>query len=1240
MSLWKSPVLYFGIALFLAVAAALLAPFVLDWNSYKPQLEAYGQRLSGRQVKIDGDVQVRLFPIPRLEADDVRIFNEGSSDTVLAASDKVVVEVTLGGLLNGSLDVQAINFDAPVINFIRRADGSLNFLLKPDEELRNSALLKKVKLERITFKNGTLVMRDESKNFERAINNFDAVLSANSIEGPWRLNGTGIQGGRAIGLNFTTSVYENDQPFGLGLKITPQDVALPQISIDGKLDKQKLSGTLRAEAVPRDGAKSSKENTISNLTMTAKLDADFNRVKLTSVKITPRNIGDGTTLVEGEITAELGDSVRISSTLEAPRINLSGVVNADGRSGIDASYLMSSLDGFIKGVPENWQVSTQASIATLTLSDGAIEEIAFNAEADQNSVRIRKFSGKSPGRSRFLFEGLAFPTPAGTTDLGGKLSFESADTREFLRWWKPDAVPAITKFWAGSRGRVKGETEVNWSYGRVELTKVRYELDGVQGTAELSYPAQGEGRSAIAVSQPVLDLDQYLTKSGGPTAKDSRLDWFSVFKQFSGEGTGSERQVTLNTGRLTLNGVPMQLVDIDLVTGPAGLIIKRFDVNAIAGADLKVEGQVMTTANGSKGGIEIKVAAQDLQGLIRLAGLPEAPTVALASLGPTNLRGYIDFSPDEKGTNANLIIEGDSAKMSLRGTGKVSVPPLEQTAKLEGDFVLTAADASQLVQWVGYQGETSGAAATMTTKFNGDVDAGVQVQSQITGFGSDLKLDGTVALTAERDLGFLGRGNLATSDASQLAKGFGFPWAKAVPLALDFEKKTGAEQATEIVFTGKIGPDPLEGSATWSKSGELYLDLALPEVNLTEVLGPLIFEWDGKEPSFGSRLAPPAKDKQTSEIWLRSKTFRLADNWVVEDGVVGLRREATKSTLTLRGKNSGRDVKFEVESTPGKDGLAHTFKWDLPWDISTIVSSQGKPVLQGLISISAKAQSLGDTVQAVLGNLAGNGVFGISDVRISDIDLDGFVKEIATAGAQDQVSAALSLLERGAGSVIPGTTGPLTIENGVVTLVPMPANFNDARATLALAVDLSLQTIDSKLSVALAKPSNAPPVEVNFAGGFADVNRTVKSGALASLMGYDILARDMAELEKVKQEEERLAREEAEQIDRDQEKFEAYQEQRAEIRLRQRELRVHAAERKRLTKDTQDRLTAIFAEVAPLRKSELARRNRELVVFRATRGGKASARVKSRPMLPDVGVSVVPSPETPKSIDDLIGNSP
>jgi hypothetical protein len=40
MSVWKSPIIYIGLAIVLFVCALLSAPFIIDWNSYRASLEA------------------------------------------------------------------------------------------------------------------------------------------------------------------------------------------------------------------------------------------------------------------------------------------------------------------------------------------------------------------------------------------------------------------------------------------------------------------------------------------------------------------------------------------------------------------------------------------------------------------------------------------------------------------------------------------------------------------------------------------------------------------------------------------------------------------------------------------------------------------------------------------------------------------------------------------------------------------------------------------------------------------------------------------------------------------------------------------------------------------------------------------------------------------------------------------------------------------------------------------------
>ena len=113
MKVWKSPVFYFGILLVIAITGLLSAPFVVDWNAYRADLEHYGKTLTGRAVKIDGPVTVRLFPWPRLTAEKVSIANPpGLDQKVFATADRIVVRITLAGLIGGSFNVESVDVEA------------------------------------------------------------------------------------------------------------------------------------------------------------------------------------------------------------------------------------------------------------------------------------------------------------------------------------------------------------------------------------------------------------------------------------------------------------------------------------------------------------------------------------------------------------------------------------------------------------------------------------------------------------------------------------------------------------------------------------------------------------------------------------------------------------------------------------------------------------------------------------------------------------------------------------------------------------------------------------------------------------------------------------------------------------------------------------------------------------------------------------------------------------------------
>ena len=187
MSIWKSPVLYLGLLLVALVLGALAAPFIVDWGAYRAELEKYGGELSGRKVTVSGPIAVRLFPWPRLEAEQVRIANPpGFGDGAFIAAGKLTVNLALSGLTSGQIKVESISLEKPVLNFQLDDQGVGNWHFTPVAAVRQSGLLAGVQLDEISFVDGEINFIDARRGWARRIGAVNGQISGAALEGPWK----------------------------------------------------------------------------------------------------------------------------------------------------------------------------------------------------------------------------------------------------------------------------------------------------------------------------------------------------------------------------------------------------------------------------------------------------------------------------------------------------------------------------------------------------------------------------------------------------------------------------------------------------------------------------------------------------------------------------------------------------------------------------------------------------------------------------------------------------------------------------------------------------------------------------------------------------------------------------------------------------------------------------------------------------------------------------------------------
>src|SRR4030081_346242 len=95
----QTTLLGLAIAFIIALVAALIGPYFIDWNQFRPQFEAEATRVVGAPVRVGGALDARLLPTPSLRLHSVVV--GGANDLGKVRADKLDVEFSLGSLMRG-----------------------------------------------------------------------------------------------------------------------------------------------------------------------------------------------------------------------------------------------------------------------------------------------------------------------------------------------------------------------------------------------------------------------------------------------------------------------------------------------------------------------------------------------------------------------------------------------------------------------------------------------------------------------------------------------------------------------------------------------------------------------------------------------------------------------------------------------------------------------------------------------------------------------------------------------------------------------------------------------------------------------------------------------------------------------------------------------------------------------------------------------------------------------------------
>ena len=1205
MKVWKSPVFYFGIVLVLVVVSALLAPFVMDWGRYRVELETYGQKLTGRKVEIAGPISVRLFPWPRLTAGDVRIANPpGEKEKWFATANQIVVQMTLGALLNGTIQVESIDIQKPVVKLQRSQDGTGNWVFAPAQSIRNNRLLEHVMLDQIKVSGGTLALIDDRRSEPIDLEDVDGTLSAPNLAGPWRLAGTFAYDDLPLAFSATTGAFATGAPLHLGLRVSSQENAGYSYFLDGETDATRFTGTVRLEPTVDPGGKGDTEGQIRPVTFKSKIVADFDSVDLSEIEIRPADVGDQGTLLAGKAKFSLGKKIEVTAELSAPRADIDSLAGAGSRRLLRDGGGLSLVNGLLTMLPEDVDLRSTLKIAALKAGGETLDNALLDVSANRDAIRIHELSAALPGRSRSRFEGVFFPGER-YAELAGNLAVESADARALSMWLWPDSKTDIAKTWSGERGHLKAKTDVTLTASKLEFPNIEYELDGERGRANFKVLVNGERPIVnLSIDTPNADIDSYLANGFAAVAAPGGTSWLQLFGSFVEEQVKRDLRLTLRAGVMKLNGVEANNVALDIETTVQGFDLKTLEIGSVDGAKLSAAGVVLSTPDGPDGEIAATVTADDPRGLLHLVGvLPRDRNPAwTTALGKTDLKINLKAKPSTTDPETGFSINGMMGGFTIALDGSV-VPAVDlMSTAINGSAEINSTSSAALVNLYGGSVDRNDSIpARLVLTADGNLKDSFLVDVTTDAYRSTAHFAGTLNPMAAA-FGLNGDLTLQAADARELFNALQIPAPAALTgvLMLGGKVSTVGNKVSFDEVEGKFADAAFAGVAAVENNERITGDFSVDQVSLTSLMAPVFLPWNGKPASLEQTFAKALPLGLSGEVSVRPKKLTIYPGLDVADSQIELTATGQDTRLAVYAKTgAGEKAAIDLVSTPGAGGQEISGHVDLPFNLAEQLKlGDGSAVVSGQARMDVKFGAKGLSPGGALATLNASGNFAVGDGRLLNISPQNFSKLMVNAKDAVALRDAFTALHHGDGVGLGGISGGINIVDGVATLSPFATNGADADILIRPVVELATGHIDLGVMLHLKVLPDLPAMEISYVGSPWQLVMKEDATALTAFLGFKVLEKGVGDLEKLQAEQQRLALEEEKMRKEDEEKLAAFYAQRAELRLRMRELRVQADQRALDVELAAAEQVRLIQDGVAMNRLEIKQRLRELKAYR------------------------------------------
>lgn len=245
---------FFALLLLLLVIAVTILPTFLDWEKFRQPIVEKVQTATGYRLAINGAIDLKILPYPHMAVREVTLLPARADiDVPLLQMEKASINVDLLPLFTGSVEISSIELIKPDIHLIIDEQGHPTW--GPDQAGQSSAQSDsgqeegsapslspagfQIKLASVDITDASITFDNRKTGQSWAVQSIDSVLNAESLKGPYNIEG------RA---SYQDRVYSFASSTG---RFTGGGQAVPiklELDSDDSVVKSKYSGVLVMDA--------------------------------------------------------------------------------------------------------------------------------------------------------------------------------------------------------------------------------------------------------------------------------------------------------------------------------------------------------------------------------------------------------------------------------------------------------------------------------------------------------------------------------------------------------------------------------------------------------------------------------------------------------------------------------------------------------------------------------------------------------------------------------------------------------------------------------------------------------------------------------------------------------------------------------------------------------------------------------------------------------------------------------